>query len=85
MVKWAFYIEQSYDPALINLFGKALVKIQSVFTEFKSNFTGKCSPVHLFWGRFELGVTCFSGREAPLRENVIPYEIVRKSTNWKKC
>ena len=65
-------IHTSYDPVQMNLFWKALVKIQPVFTEFRSRFTGKCSPVHLFWGGFDLAVTRFSGREAPLYENAMP-------------
>lgn len=65
-------IHKSYDSVQINLFWQALVKIQPVFTKFRSKFTGKCSPVHLFWGGFDLAVTRFSGRVAPLYENAMP-------------
>lgn len=56
---------QSYDNTCINLFWQALVKIDTVFTRFRAGFSGKCSPVHFFWGGFDLAVTRFSGREAP--------------------
>jgi len=43
----------------------AIVQIEKVFTRFRSRFIGKSSPVHFFWGAFDLAVTRFSGREAP--------------------
>lgn len=58
-------IHFEYNPEQINLYWQALVKIESVFTRFRARFNGKCSPVHLFWGAFDLAVTRFSGREAP--------------------
>ncbi|MDN3547657.1 DUF5996 family protein [Mucilaginibacter aquaedulcis] len=54
-----------YEPEQINLFWQALVKAEAVFTLFRAKFYGKCSPVHFFWGGFDLAVTRFSGREAP--------------------
>ena len=57
--------ERIYDGEQMNLLWLALVKIELVFTRFRSGFTGKCSPVHFFWGAFDLAVTRFSGREAP--------------------
>jgi len=54
-----------YEPEQINLFWRALVKAEAVFTQFRAKFNGKCSPVHFFWGGFDLAVTRFSGREAP--------------------
>jgi hypothetical protein len=42
--------------------------VNRVFTEFRAGFIGKCSPVHFFWGSFDLAVTRFSGRRAPERE-----------------
>jgi len=59
---------QSYDPEYANRFWQALVKMEAVFQEFRSRFIGKCSPVHFFWGSFDLAVTRFSGRRAPERE-----------------
>jgi hypothetical protein len=57
---------RSYDGTRVRDFYKALVNIHNVFTKFRARFTGKCSPVHFFWGSFDLAVTRFSGRAAPL-------------------
>jgi hypothetical protein len=62
------YEHKSYDPEYANRFWHALVKMEAVFQEFRSRFIGKCSPVHFFWGSFDLAVTRFSGRRAPERE-----------------
>ncbi|HEX7957676.1 MAG TPA: DUF5996 family protein, partial [Pyrinomonadaceae bacterium] len=56
---------KSYDPAYAHRFWRALVDAERVFQRFRSGFTGKCSPVHFFWGSFDLAVTRFSGRRAP--------------------
>ena len=48
------------------------MNVQSVFGEFRSRFIGKCSPVHFFWGSFDLAVTRFSGRPAPERPGADP-------------
>jgi hypothetical protein len=58
----------SYDPEYANRFWRILVQSDRVFKEFRARFTGKCSPVHFFWGSFDLAVTRFSGRRAPERE-----------------
>lgn len=55
----------SYDAEAVERFWRALVQIHRVFTEFRARFTGKVSPVHFFWGAFDLAVTRFSGRVAP--------------------
>jgi hypothetical protein len=65
-------IHQEYDPQQINIFWKALTKIEPVFSRFRAGFSGKCSPVHLFWGAFDLAVTRFSGREAPKHPGGMP-------------
>jgi len=65
-------VHKNYDPIQINLYWQALVKINSVFTRFRAEYTGKCSPVHLFWGAFDLAVTRFSGREAPIHPGGAP-------------
>ena len=57
----------SYDAEYTNRFWRVLLKVDQVFKQFRSKFTGKCSPVHFFWGSFDLAVTRFSGREAPPR------------------
>lgn len=58
----------SYDAEYANRFWRILVQSARVFEEFRSRFIGKCSPVHFFWGSFDLAVTRFSGRRAPARE-----------------
>lgn len=55
----------TYLPEVAEKLHKALQNVQRVFTEFRAKFTGKCSPVHFFWGSFDLAVSRFSGREAP--------------------
>jgi Family of unknown function (DUF5996) len=65
-------IHHSYDEEQINLFWRALLKIEPVFNKFRAGFSGKCSPVHFFWGGFDLAVTRFSGREAPKYSGVVP-------------
>jgi hypothetical protein len=55
----------SYDPEYANRFWRILVLVDRVFQEFRARFIGKCSPVHFFWGSFDLAVTRFSGRRAP--------------------
>lgn len=57
----------SYDPEYANRFWRILVQADRVFKQFRSRFIGKCSPVHFFWGSFDLAVTRFSGRRAPER------------------
>lgn len=61
-----------YDSDAVNRFHRALVAINHVFQEFRTGFRGKVSPVHLFWGSFDLAVTRFSGRPAPLHPGGIP-------------
>ena len=58
---------RSYDTEAANAFWRILVSIKPVFERFRSHFIGKCSPVHFFWGSFDLAVTRFSGRRAPDR------------------
>ncbi len=61
-----------YDREFATRFWRALVQIDRVFKEFRSRFVGKCSPVHFFWGSFDLAVTRFSGREAPPHPGGVP-------------
>jgi Family of unknown function (DUF5996) len=58
----------SYDPDAAHRFWRVLMSADRVFQEFSSRFLGKVSPVHFFWGSFDLAVTRFSGRPAPPRE-----------------
>ena len=60
-------VHRSYDPAQASAFLRVLLSIQPVFQSFRCDFVGKCSPVHFFWGSFDLAVTRFSGRRAPER------------------
>lgn len=57
----------SYDPEYARRFWDILILVDSIFKEFRAEFVGKCSPVHFFWGSFDLAVTRFSGRRAPER------------------
>lgn len=61
------YEHAAYDPEYANRFWRILVQTDRVFKEFRSRFIGKVSPVHFFWGSFDLAVTRFSGRRAPER------------------
>lgn len=62
----------AYNPDAAYDFWCALRAIQPVFAQFRSEFVGKSSPVHLFWGSFDLAVTRFSGRPAPLHPGGFP-------------
>jgi hypothetical protein len=57
----------AYDREYAQRFWRILVSVEHVLTEFRSRFIGKSSPVHFFWGSFDLAVTRFSGRRAPER------------------
>ena len=55
----------AYDAEYANRFWRATAEVTAVFEAFRARFIGKCSPVHFFWGSFDLAVTRFSGRAAP--------------------
>jgi hypothetical protein len=61
-------VHDAYDPASANTLWRILLQINHVFNRSRSQFVGKCSPVHFFWGSFDLAVTRFSGRPAPPRD-----------------
>ena len=65
------YANGSYDPQYANRLWHILVSSAKVLQRFRARFTGKCSPVHFFWGSFDLACTRFSGRSAPPRKGVI--------------
>jgi hypothetical protein len=72
----------AYDPAAAQDFWRALVAIDAVFKHFRTGFVGKVSPVHFFWGSFDLAVTRFSGRPAPLHPGgfpALPDEVTREA------
>jgi len=60
-------VHRSYDPAAVEKFWRILLSVDAVFGKFRAGFIGKSSPVHFFWGSFDLAVTRFSGRPAPPR------------------
>ena len=64
---------RSYDREYANRFWRVLVQSDRVFKDFRSRFCGKCSPVHFFWGSFDLAVTRFSGRPAPPHPGGVPH------------
>jgi len=65
--------DSAYDPEYANRFWRVLLQSDRVFKEFRSEFCGKCSPVHFFWGSFDLAVTRFSGRSAPPHPGGVPH------------
>lgn len=63
---------KSYDPECVNRFWRVLLAANMVLAKFRSGFIGKASPVHFFWGSFDLAVTRFSGRTAPKHPGGVP-------------
>lgn len=63
----------AYDADAVGRFFQVLVHVDRVFKHFRTGFLGKCSPVHLFWGSFDLAVTRFSGRSAPRHRGGVPH------------
>ena len=65
-------VGRPYDAEAVTRFFRACVAVTGVLYEFRTGFLGKVSPVHLFWGSFDLAVTRFSGRPAPRHPGGIP-------------
>jgi hypothetical protein len=65
-------VHASYDPDAVRRFLQILVNCDRVFKQFRTGFLGKASPVHFFWGSFDLAVTRFSGRPAPRHPGGVP-------------
>ncbi|MEA2884659.1 MAG: hypothetical protein QOH32_3915, partial [Bradyrhizobium sp.] len=63
----------SYDAGAAHRFWQVLRQTDRVFAKFRTGFLGKSSPVHFFWGSFDLAVTRFSGRRAPLHPGGVPH------------
>jgi hypothetical protein len=63
----------TYDPHAVRRFQQILVNVDRVFKQFRTGFLGKASPVHFFWGSFDLAVTRFSGRRAPRYPGGVPH------------
>ena len=64
---------RSYDREYAQAFWRVMLRAHEVFSHFRTGFLGKASPVHFFWGSFDLAVTRFSGRRAPLHPGGIPH------------
>ncbi|MBV9771425.1 MAG: hypothetical protein JOZ32_17775 [Bryobacterales bacterium] len=65
---------KSYDREYVDRFRRLLISVDQVMKNFRARFIGKCSPVHFFWGSFDLAVTRFSGRLAPPRPDPMMQE-----------
>jgi hypothetical protein len=65
-------VHRSYDPDAAQRFWRILLSSHHVLSHFRSGFLGKVSPVHFFWGSFDLAVTRFSGRRAPPHPGGVP-------------
>jgi hypothetical protein len=63
----------AYDPDAVGRFFQILFNADRVFKQFRTGFLGKASPVHFFWGSFDLAVTRFSGRRAPRHPGGVPH------------
>ncbi len=66
------YQHADHDPGYAQRFWQTLVQVDHIMTVFRSQFVGKSSPVHFFWGSFDLAVTRFSGRRAPEHPGGVP-------------
>jgi hypothetical protein len=66
-------VHTAYDREYANRFWRVLLRSQEVFAYFRTAFLGKASPVHFFWGSFDLAVTRFSGRRAPPHPGGVPH------------
>jgi hypothetical protein len=62
-------VHQSYDREFVNSFFQTLYQVDTIFQQFRGRFIGKSTPPHLFWHHFDLALTRFSGRTAPVRED----------------
>jgi hypothetical protein len=63
---------RSYDAAAVHAFWRVLIQADRIFKQFRTGYLGKASPVHFFWGSFDLAVTRFSGRPAPPHPGGVP-------------
>jgi hypothetical protein len=66
------HVHRSYDADRVTRFFQALARVDNILRRFRGEFIGKSSPVHFFWGGFDLAVTRFSGRRAPPHPGGIP-------------
>ena len=68
-------VHTAYDADYANRFWRVLLATQEIFAHFRTGFLGKTSPVHFFWGSFDLAVTRFSGRPAPRHPGGVPSSV----------
>jgi hypothetical protein len=80
-------VHRSYDAVYVRRFFDILVQSTRVLEKFRARFAGKCSPVHFFWGSFDLAVSRFSGRLAPPHPPMpnVPMAIVREAYSHQVC
>ncbi len=75
-------VHKTYNREHIKKYWQVLIQVHKIFLKFRAGFNGKCSPVHLFWGAFNLAVTRFSGRKAPLHTGAvrnIPVKVMQEA------
>ncbi len=75
-------VHTSYDAAAVQAFHRILQRVDPVFKAFRGRFLGKASPVHFFWGSFDLAVTRFSGRRAPMRPDA---DVITREAYSHEC
>ena len=81
-------VNATYDPRAANTLWQAMLKANEVFSQFRSDFLGKTSPVQLFWGAFDLAVSRFSGEAAPLHPGGMPnmpLELMQEAYSREVC
>jgi hypothetical protein len=69
---------KSYDREYVDRFRRLLISVDKVLKNFRARFIGKCSPVHFFWGSFDIAVTRFSGRLAPPKPDPTTQGVLQK-------
>jgi hypothetical protein len=78
----------AYDRDYANRFWRVVLSAHNVLAHFRTGFLGKASPVHFFWGSFDLAVTRFSGRKAPPHPGAVPHlsdAVVRDAYSHEQC
>lgn len=81
-------VNSAYEPQAARTLWQAMLKANEVFSQFRSDFLGKVSPVQLYWGAFDLAVSRFSGKEAPLHPGGMPnmpLEVMQEAYSREVC
>ncbi|WP_310391340.1 DUF5996 family protein [Hymenobacter sp.] len=82
------YHHRSYDARAVEAFWDIMLRVDQVLSEFRSPFLGKCSPVHFFWGSFDMAVTRFTGRPAPPHPGGVLHEapwVTQEAYSAEQC